>query len=768
MAATDPTLLLQDLLSPPSPAYPPPTLLRQLSYHLAPLPLRPPHLELIKLLVQSTASSRAIWTAPAEPTQRFERLQRAFEAIRQGVLLRLDQLSRPKSEGTRRTPDDRGGGGGGWSARRDLHAFLAAFSAGLWADAGALTWGEGVEPNVRLALSSGVLSALQEWKRNKGKLWVGGGKGIEGCEREVGKAWEGWSEAMQAGGDFPAWAAAQTLPSISAETLAQSFPVAAALRCLTDSFSSTFASGEAFSSPPLSPDLSQTAEGLSWAAPSPSHSHLTALVTAPLLTALGPLSRAVGRAVEAAAILSRSSALNSGAAHSSLRHLSTTLLAISSKLSAGWATTPWSDLLDDSSLSPSTRSQTAPWTLLKTLLFSQTLIYSSLLQVVSYTRSKGDEPTVLQRELAIQAVQALGKTYFVALKFGQSGFEAWRAVLAGLVEVAAAGRSHDENAEDVSPVVGLVRSLDARGGTGTGGIHDRAVERAEVTFWMNTVEQVMRDLGDEYVERRVLRGIRPYLDDARYRESFEAAHSVLLAIFAANKRCIVDIAPWYTALLLRTYPSLLSPTQFRLAFSTMVDGVCSAGDDALAWWNIQELLAAAEALPVAASMPSLDPADVAALPSGNTAFAPSAPPPPALPNLSPDTAGSATPLDTRALTLPRGGYLLALSSLLPSVSLPLLPPLLSILEDLLRAELPDHDGRSAVVEFVFEVIGEGMDARKREVGVEWWMERGGELMRGTNLERRERVLVGGEGGRADADVAEEQGDSGGKEEVEVS
>jgi hypothetical protein len=44
---------------------------------------------------------------------------------------------------------------------------------------------------------------------------------------------------------------------------------------------------------------------------------------------------------------------------------------------------------------------------------------------------------------------------------------------------------------------------------------------------------------------------RRYLDDATYRDTFEAAHSVVLAVFATNKRCTCDVAPWYLTLVLR-------------------------------------------------------------------------------------------------------------------------------------------------------------------------------------------------------------------------
>lgn len=286
------------------------------------------------------------------------------------------------------------------------------------------------------------------------------------------------------------------------------------LNYLTDSFSAVFAGGYAFSTPPLSADLAESADGLAWNTTSASHAKLTELTQAPLFVHLGPLSRAIGRALEATALTARSSdASIAQLSLDAIHRLSTTLLSVACSLADGWSATLWSDITDDASLSPSTRSQTAPWTLLKSLLFAQTLIYSSLLEVVtSSSTSEAGDPTRVQRQLASDAVRALGKTYFVALKFGQGGFKAWRAVLAGLVEVVAAPSAGAQSVHGKRPVTQaetLVRSLQTARGTGEGRRHVRAVERAEATFWMNTAEQVMGELGDDYVEETVLRHCRP-------------------------------------------------------------------------------------------------------------------------------------------------------------------------------------------------------------------------------------------------------------------
>lgn len=87
-------------------------------------------------------------------------------------------------------------------------------------------------------------------------------------------------------------------------------------------------------------------------------------------------------------------------------------------------------------------------------------------------------------------------------------------------------------------------------------------------FYLNVAEQLMKPLKSEYVEGAVLRTCHPcvvlsflstkltlsprrYLEDPTHRDTFESAHSVLLAIFASEKGCANELAPWYTKLLLR-------------------------------------------------------------------------------------------------------------------------------------------------------------------------------------------------------------------------
>jgi hypothetical protein len=79
-----------------------------------------------------------------------------------------------------------------------------------------------------------------------------------------------------------------------------------------------------------------------------------------------------------------------------------------------------------------------------------------------------------------------------------------------------------------------------------------------------------------------------YLDDPRFKTTFESAHSFVLAVFASQKRVCKQLAPYYIELLLRSFPGLLTEGQFHHAYTTIVDTL-SDRDDASAWWALTKL-----------------------------------------------------------------------------------------------------------------------------------------------------------------------------------
>lgn len=97
----------------------------------------------------------------------------------------------------------------------------------------------------------------------------------------------------------------------------------------------------------------------------------------------------------------------------------------------------------------------------------------------------------------------------------------------------------------------------------------------------------------------------PHLSDASHRETFESAHSVVLAIFASHAQKASEstsqqgggftrqIVPFYANCLIdNSVQGRLSTLQLRLAFAALVRSAASAADLSLAWFCIDCLLAA--------------------------------------------------------------------------------------------------------------------------------------------------------------------------------
>lgn len=174
--------------------------------------------------------------------------------------------------------------------------------------------------------------------------------------------------------------------------------------------------------------------------PSESHSLLSSLVSSASFSSLGPISRSVGRLFEAAGVRAKDVPEDT-AALMAVCAFSTTLGRLTNRIKRDWAATFWSDVTDDAQLAPDTKTRTEPWTLLKSLLFSLTLVYSSLLAIV--TPKLGVAPTPLQLDLAVEAVEVLQRTYFITIRFGNDGFSAWKGVWSGLMDVVNRGSSTD-------------------------------------------------------------------------------------------------------------------------------------------------------------------------------------------------------------------------------------------------------------------------------------------------------------------------------------
>ena len=189
----------------------------------------------------------------------------------------------------------------------------------------------------------------------------------------------------------------------------------------------------------------------------------------------------------------------------------------------------------------------------------------------------------------------------------------------------------------------------------------------------------------------------------------------------------------------------MSASQLRLAFTTVIRCV-SNSDDALAWYCILQLMSAISSIPLSSpsTIPSPPPSTLTPAHEANANV------PRDFDDDDPttrlDEASSLSPLESTALQLRRGHLLLTLIDQTTSVNLILLRSLLAqiwefvkeegsekeneVLGEVMSAErgaAGEESGKEALVKIVFNTLGEGLDATKREEGVRWWMEHGQEL-----------------------------------------
>lgn len=220
-----------------------------------------------------------------------------------------------------------------------------------------------------------------------------------------------------------------------------------------------------------------------------------------------------------------------------------------------------------------------------------------------------------------------------------------------------------------------------------------------------------------------------YLMDKQDTEAFESAHSVLLAIFGKKKALAIDVAPWYSDLLLRSYPDQLSIPQLRLAYATMVgclteleSGKCDA--------CLSKLLAAIESLAPgpshvqAADLPLAhvsQPVQEKATVSG-----------------AESQGASAKELEAAALRSRRGHLLLVLIDQLSTTSLEKMEELLPRVQEYLHEERrAPKESQVALIQVLFNTLSGGMDMIKRETAAKWWLEHRADIERDENSDKKE-------------------------------
>ncbi|KAG8747605.1 hypothetical protein FRC10_000147 [Ceratobasidium sp. 414] len=260
------------------------------------------------------------------------------------------------------------------------------------------------------------------------------------------------------------------------------------------------------------------------------------------------------------------------------------------------------------------------WHMLKSFLFTTVLIARSALDtVIYYNTTTPQEGKALSRSI----LTTLCRLSFVSLKFGAlaaegGGFSEMKRAFFGALDVLASNVDDRDSTGDQS-CVKLVTDLslelsDIESSVGV----THPIHQGRVVYFLVCAEHVMNQLTEKTIEQVILPIVQRHLADNDNREKYEAAHSVMLAIFAASETGSVAsqrsspfsrahlLVPAYIDILLQilTYPMLpgqnsnedkLSTDQFRLAFQALVRSAGSSNGE-LSWFCVEELKVAVDRL----------------------------------------------------------------------------------------------------------------------------------------------------------------------------
>ncbi|KAL1305564.1 hypothetical protein AAFC00_007170 [Neodothiora populina] len=447
------------------------------------------------------------------------------------------------------------------------------------------------------------------------------------------------------------------------------------------------------------PDVRQvSSQQFNWSKTSGSYQQVNTILTSPLISNLGPLSRLISHTLEHV----QDSWLVLSAVED-LADFSRRLLMQwrQNKLSEIDASEEVEYLLDEA------RQITVPtlWKLLRSTLFAVVIVFRS-----AVGRLMGDGVLATNDNaphMAQETLHAFRSLSFIHSRLGSTAFSQYTFTYLAALDVLA---SYPLDAEDF---------LKSTAPSELGSIPDHPLERCLDLFFLNTAEQLSFGLTPSISEQLVIAAAMPYLTSGgnpKLLPIFEAAHSNMLAVFSTPQN--VDITtkhlPFYVDALFQVFPHNLSPRQFRFAFKNLIRLTSPPSRIAAS----QPMLAATLLEIVHDRVRS---APTSALPLPTTQGSIASPLAEAEEPIMPKFSEQAVLISTIVDSLP------SLSHSLLEEWLPLTAALINCIPDL---SMRDHCKRH----FWDTLVGGEMDPERSQICVDWWTSRGG----------RETLLYGDE------------------------
>jgi len=429
-----------------------------------------------------------------------------------------------------------------------------------------------------------------------------------------------------------------------------------------------------------------------WSAKSPSFFQVQKLSSKPLVSSMGPLSRLTAHAIENLSMPNR--------VLETLDHL----VAFSGRLLSAWERNKLSEIdpsEETTFLSPETLRIAFPllWQVLKTAMFATVIILRSVIGktlITPYLSANEIAPGI-----AAKCLIALRNIHFISSRMGSNAFSAYTFV--NLTSIDILSRFPVQSGDFLRSIVPAH----------AGQIPSHPLQRNHDLFYLNTVEHFTLIMSPSTTESLVVTPASPYLNPTANKhllEIFEAAHSAMLSALAApqNGPLTAKVLPFYVESLFNSFPTNLSPRQFRFAFKSLMQITTPPNQ-----------LAASEPLLAETLLELLH---YRALHAPTTPLPPSV----AVKSEADAQAQPQLPLSEQAVLL------LTLLDALPHLPLGILEEWLPLAADLLNV-VPDRGMREHCRARFWEVLESGeMDVERSAVCVGWWGSRGG----------RERVMFG--------------------------
>ncbi|KAF3769830.1 hypothetical protein M406DRAFT_86641 [Cryphonectria parasitica EP155] len=439
-------------------------------------------------------------------------------------------------------------------------------------------------------------------------------------------------------------------------------------------------------------DIRQIGSRLEWPETSGSFMALQRLTSKPLVETAGPLSQLIAFAVEKARD------------HRLVLQAQDDLVSFTATLLDQWRHTRLAEIeaSDEEALCLMEATFQVPWPAIWRFLTNILFAAVAILRGVTarglldpHLRHDAMAPVVAAKTLHIYR-----NLYFISSR-GNDSFQVYTFSYLTSIDILA---------RYAAPAVAFLRETVPM--ISTGPIPTHALQRTLDLFYLNTAEHLPLNISPEACESLIVQPATAYLSrtaiqSQRMTELFEAAHAAILSVLSCpqNGPIAVKMAPFYAEALLESFPSHISPRQFRLAFSTLMQILSPP-------------------FPVSGTRPEL----------GETLlemvrFR--------IPSAGQGLLSPATHDHSHAAPQPmseQGALVLTLID-----ALPFLPP--PIVEEWMNAigralhEISDPSMREAAKHRFWEILGNGeMDVERAAISVAWWGTKGG----------RELVLFGPE------------------------